>query len=231
MPPASSRAPGEPEVAVSPRSRRHARDLVTRRGAALLVAAVVAAGVGTGGGAVLAHQPDSPVGRWLSVGNHLGAAAAGASASSTDQTASAPPAQRTRTRPPSPQVSEAPAPDPDQTAADVIAAVNAQRGAAGLPPLEVSACATEQVTERVAGLAATNAFKHPPLEPVLGVCALTGAAENLAKGYTEGNGVVDGWMDSESHRDNVLGEWTEIGVSCQVRLDEEWLCGAMFTHE
>jgi len=115
-------------------------------------------------------------------------------------------------------------------AQDVVTATNEQRAGAGLPPLGVSSCASEQVTERVAGLVAADAFEHAPLEPVFEACGVTGAAENLAKGYTTGTAVVDGWMDSEVHKANLFAEWTEMGVSCQVRDDGQWLCGAVFTH-
>lgn len=39
------------------------------------------------------------------------------------------------------------------------------------------------------------------------------AAENIAKGYTTAQAVVDGWMNSPGHRQNILNAaYTEIGV-------------------
>ncbi|MEA1854806.1 CAP domain-containing protein [Cytobacillus sp. FSL W7-1323] len=45
-----------------------------------------------------------------------------------------------------------------------------------------------------------------------GVTYLT-AGENIAKGYTSPKAVVQGWMNSEGHRANILnGNFTEIGI-------------------
>ncbi len=39
------------------------------------------------------------------------------------------------------------------------------------------------------------------------------AGENIAKGYATPKAVVDAWMDSEGHRNNILNEhYTQIGV-------------------
>lgn len=44
--------------------------------------------------------------------------------------------------------------------------------------------------------------------------------ENLALGQTTAAEVLDGWMASPSHRDNILSaEWTQIGIG--VRTDED----------
>lgn len=37
------------------------------------------------------------------------------------------------------------------------------------------------------------------------------AGENLAYGFTTSQGVIDGWMNSPSHRDNVLGDYYDVG--------------------
>lgn len=43
------------------------------------------------------------------------------------------------------------------------------------------------------------------------------ACENLAAGYTSGQDVVNGWMNSELHRANILNpDFTHIGIGCHV---------------
>lgn len=37
------------------------------------------------------------------------------------------------------------------------------------------------------------------------------AGENLAYGFSTSQGTVDGWMNSPSHRENVLGDYTDVG--------------------
>lgn len=39
----------------------------------------------------------------------------------------------------------------------------------------------------------------------------TRAGENLAYGFSTSQGTVDGWMNSPSHRANILGDYTEVG--------------------
>ena len=218
-----------------------------QRGALVVAVALVAGALGTGAGAAVAGPSNIEVFGWRPVGgSHSGSGAAATDASSqrhdpsvssvlavTPEPTDATPSPTDVTPEPTPTEepvpSEPPADPGAQMVADVIAATNAQRTAAGLPALTVSSCATEQVTSRVAGLVASGAFEHPPLEPVLSACALSAAGENLAKGYQDGASVVDGWMNSEGHKANVLGDWTEQGVSCQLRTDGQWLCGAVYT--
>ena len=39
------------------------------------------------------------------------------------------------------------------------------------------------------------------------------AGENIARGYATPKAVVDGWMNSKGHRENILNKtYTEIGV-------------------
>lgn len=39
------------------------------------------------------------------------------------------------------------------------------------------------------------------------------SGENLAYGFINETGVVDGWMDSEGHRANILGDYTQVGFA------------------
>ncbi len=208
-----------------------------------MVATVLLAMVlGTGAGAAVAGPSNIEVFGWHPVTSSARSAAADTPSPRHDRpgqattpqpspTDSATPAP-TDSATPAPTASAEPtpqAPDPAQMVAEVVAATNAQRTAAGLGELAVSTCVTEQVTGRVAHLVETDTFEHPPLEPVLSACTVSGAGENLAKGYPDGAAVVDGWMHSESHKTNLLGSWTEMGVACQQRADGQWLCGAVYT--
>jgi len=39
------------------------------------------------------------------------------------------------------------------------------------------------------------------------------AGENLAKGFDTSSGVVAGWMESPTHKANVLGDYTDVGFA------------------
>lgn len=109
-----------------------------------------------------------------------------------------------------------PEPSPEQTMVDeIVTRTNAERATAGLGPLTVSACGTEQAVARTALLVAESRFEHDPLEPILSACAARAVGENLALGYPTAAAVVAGWMGSEGHRANILSpRYTEIGVGC-----------------
>ncbi len=45
------------------------------------------------------------------------------------------------------------------------------------------------------------------------------AGENVAMGQTSSRQVFEGWMNSPHHKDNILGNFTEIGAACYVSED------------
>lgn len=97
----------------------------------------------------------------------------------------------------------------------VVDLTNAERAAAGLPALAVSACATAQAQSRTDVLVAQDRFEHDPLGPVMRACGAGGVGENLALGYRDAPTMVAGWMDSPGHRENILRTtYTAIGVGC-----------------
>ncbi|WP_444664900.1 CAP domain-containing protein [Cellulomonas sp. CW35] len=139
-------------------------------------------------------------------------------------------------RPSSPRATSAPSsaapssapPDVAPTPADeIVALTNEARRDAGLDPLEVSTCATDQAADRAAVLAAEDRFEHDPLEPVLQACDARSVGENLALGYPTARATVDGWLDSPGHRANLLGDFTSIGVGC-ADTDRGPLCAQVF---
>jgi uncharacterized protein YkwD len=117
--------------------------------------------------------------------------------------------------PKSPTPTATPTPEPPTIVDEIVTRTNAERAAAGLPALEVSPCATDQAAARSATLVAEDRFEHDPLEPVLAACAAQTVGENLALGYPTALAAVAGWMGSDGHRANILGDaYTAIGVGC-----------------
>jgi len=127
-----------------------------------------------------------------------------------------------------PTPTPAPPRAPDATLAEqIVALTNDARRDAGLAPLEVSTCATEQAADRTAVLVAEGRFEHDPLEPVLRACGGGSVGENLALGYPSAQATVDGWLASPGHRANLLGSFTSIGVGCTPS-DRGPLCAQVF---
>ncbi len=99
--------------------------------------------------------------------------------------------------------------------AKVLALVNAQRKARGIPALKLHTCLTTKVAQPWAKhLAATKTFTHRNLSTIWSLCSGMGAlAENIGKGYTTPEAVVKGWMNSAGHKANILNRtYTKLGV-------------------
>ncbi|MFL6248040.1 MAG: CAP domain-containing protein [Thermoanaerobaculia bacterium] len=109
----------------------------------------------------------------------------------------------------------------ERTAADaIVAAMNRERTARGLRPLRLNTRLSLAATDRIDDMFAKNYFAHVSpdgLQPFVWARArgyryrLIG--ENLAVGY-RGTTVVDGWMRSPAHRDNILQRgFDEVGIA------------------
>jgi uncharacterized protein YkwD len=111
-----------------------------------------------------------------------------------------------------PWPSAAAAPGSDEESA-AIQLVNLARAAADLPPLVVEPCFTELVRAHSAEMVAQRALSHSAPE-VRRAVAPTGwlrLGENVGYGDTVAH-VHAQFMESQAHRDNVLGDFTGIAV-------------------
>ncbi|WP_404405008.1 S-layer homology domain-containing protein [Jeotgalibacillus malaysiensis] len=102
----------------------------------------------------------------------------------------------------------------------VLDGINAERNAAGLKPLS-----TDQSVQKVANLKAfdmmeNNYFDHysPTYGSVFHMLDNEGvtrvaAGENIAAGQQSAKAVVEAWMNSQGHKDNILHQsYTHVGV-------------------
>ncbi|WP_205601504.1 CAP domain-containing protein, partial [Cellulomonas iranensis] len=139
------------------------------------------------------------------------------------------PAPAAEPEPPLAPAAVASADDPGAAmAADVVTLTNERRAEAGLAPLGVSACATEQAVARAGVLVAEGRFEHDPLGPVLDACRAGTVGENLSLGYPSAQAAVAGWMGSPGHRENILrASYAQVGVGC-VPGGRGWLCAQVF---
>lgn len=102
----------------------------------------------------------------------------------------------------------------------VVELTNSEREKHGLSPLKVDEELSKVAREKSRDMAANNYFAHnsptygSPFDMMqsYGVDYST-AGENIAKGQTTPEQVVNGWMNSEGHRANILNaNFTHIGV-------------------
>jgi uncharacterized protein YkwD len=106
-------------------------------------------------------------------------------------------------------------------ARQVLALTNAQRRAAGCPPLEISPALTKAAQRHSQDMAARGYFNHSTPEGTTweqreiaaGYPADKTGGENIAYGQQTAAVVMQVWMNSPPHRENIVScEFTTIGV-------------------
>ena len=98
--------------------------------------------------------------------------------------------------------------------------VNQERAKAGLSPLTVNTKLSQVAELKAEDLRDKNYFSHT--SPTYGSpfdmmkqfgISYKSAGENIAKGQKSPQSVMNGWMNSTGHRENILSsKYTEIGV-------------------
>ena len=102
---------------------------------------------------------------------------------------------------------------------ELITLINRQRNSAGLPSLEPSSLLTVAAQNKANEMMAQGYFSHTAPDgssPWVFISRVgyrySYAGENLARGFNSNPGVVGGWMDSPSHRANLLSrDYTQAG--------------------
>ncbi|WP_152520765.1 CAP domain-containing protein [Nocardiopsis halophila] len=101
----------------------------------------------------------------------------------------------------------------------VVALTNDERADAGCGPLQVDAKLTRASEDHSADMARRDYMAHEtpegvgPAERAEKAGHTAWGGENVAAGYTSAEAVMDGWMNSEGHRKNILNcDFTTIGV-------------------
>lgn len=95
----------------------------------------------------------------------------------------------------------------------IFSLVNESRAANGLGPLKLNPAISGVATAWAQQMASSNSMTHNPDYSSQIPTGWTIAAENIAKGYPTLRSVHAAWMNSEGHRANILGDFTDIGIS------------------
>lgn len=109
--------------------------------------------------------------------------------------------------------------------AQVVELVNQTRAEQALPPLKLNPTLSNAARYLAGDMVADQYFAHDTYDRIddqlVRVCKwseriqqyYTGAlAENVAAGYQSPVTVMHGWLESEGHRTNILGDYRELGV-------------------
>ncbi|MGW9386121.1 CAP domain-containing protein [Streptomyces globisporus] len=120
-----------------------------------------------------------------------------------------------------PPPSKKPSPSPTDASArsEVLALVNRERAKVGCSPLSTSAPLTSLAQNFSEDMADRGFFDHtdPDGDTPWDRAAEAGvqglAAENIARGQADAQAVMEGWMNSEGHRANILNcDYKTIGI-------------------
>lgn len=105
----------------------------------------------------------------------------------------------------------------------VLNLVNRERVKAGLSPLTLDSSLSAVAQMHSEDMAKNNYFSHTNLNGLspfdriknYGISYKT-AGENIAMGYKDAQSVVEGWMNSQGHRENILkSSFGKMGLGCQ----------------
>ena len=104
---------------------------------------------------------------------------------------------------------------------EVLNLVNQERAAAGLPALQLDADAQRAAKAHAEDMSGRNYFAHNTPEgwtptqrlQMLGASGYSGWGENIAVGQSSPAAVMNAWMNSTGHRENILrATFTHLGV-------------------
>jgi uncharacterized protein YkwD len=128
-------------------------------------------------------------------------------------------AETTRTADPT----QEPTPETRSTGSGILGETNSARMNAGRPALSVSSCLADLAQRHAERIAAAQRLFHQDLNAVASACGMSIAGENVAMNYTGASAMVDQWMDSSGHRENLLdGRFSLIGVGVAQARDGAW---------
>ncbi|MER7736225.1 CAP domain-containing protein [Streptomyces erythrochromogenes] len=131
-----------------------------------------------------------------------------------------PPVTKKPQAPQPPKTSTAPAPAASGSVAAVLALVNQERAAAGCQAVTLNAKLTKAAQDHSADMAANSNMSHtgsdgsdPGARITRAGYAWSTYGENVAYGYSTPEKVMEGWMNSPGHRENILNcSFKEIGI-------------------
>ncbi|MEI7054816.1 CAP domain-containing protein [Nocardioides sp. CCNWLW239] len=99
---------------------------------------------------------------------------------------------------------------------------NAARSEAGLDPLTRDSALDGLARRWAYKIAADGSLSHNPDLAEQVPQGWQGVGENVAMGYPTGAEMHRGWMNSEGHRANILGDYTHIGIAFVVVDGTSW---------
>ena len=106
-----------------------------------------------------------------------------------------------------------PAAAADDDAGEIFSGLNSARSAAGVPALVHNASLDAVALAWAGQMAANGAMSHNPDTGSQIPAGWSGWGENVAYGFATGAATNAGWTGSPSHYENMVGDFTDIGIA------------------
>lgn len=117
----------------------------------------------------------------------------------------------------------------DRYEADVITATNRERTSRKLTALKADSCLDRYAEAQAARMAAQKKMYHQDVSKVLKACKMYTVGENVGYGFPSGATVTQAWMNSPSHRANLLtAKYRLIGVGAVQADNGVWYSAQVF---
>ncbi|MBH0130026.1 cell wall-binding repeat-containing protein [Salinibacterium sp. NK8237] len=91
--------------------------------------------------------------------------------------------------------------------------MNSARAAEGLGPLKLNSSLSKVSLTWAQQMASNGVMAHNPSYSSQIPSGWSRSGENVARGWTTPTAVHNAWMDSAGHRANIMGDYTDIGIS------------------
>ena len=116
-------------------------------------------------------------------------------------------------------------------AASAYRSTNAKRDNHGLDALTRNACLKKMARKQARRMARKGRMFHQVLDNVQDSCDMGWAGENVAYGFGTGKAVVNAWIKSPGHRENILRpQFESMGIAA-VRRNGVWWVAQVFGTE
>lgn len=111
---------------------------------------------------------------------------------------------------------------------DVLEWVNWHRVRNGLTPLKIDLVVLNYAKNHTSYMVDNTKLSHDNFEHRSNDLNTKGIAENVARSKGTTTFVVKGWMSSEKHKNNILGDFTHTAISVQKGTDDKYYYTQIF---
>lgn len=109
---------------------------------------------------------------------------------------------------------------------EIMELINAYRIENGLSTLNESDVVKSQAFSHTGYMVQVNTVSHANFHSrknfLVNNASAVKVSENVAYGYSSAQAVVNAWLDSASHKDNIEGDFTHFDISAEQNADGRW---------